>query len=131
MPEPTKRILIVEDEFYLAEDCAQEIVRHGMQVIGPIGNVESALQTLAQDGPDGAIIDLNLQGELAFKVVQTVRDRGMPFVVYTGYSRLAFPVQLAGIVTVEKPTSAAEAVSKLVQCMTGNRSYEEEAAEVI
>ena len=35
MPEPTKRILIVEDEYYLAEDCAQEIVRQGMQVMGP------------------------------------------------------------------------------------------------
>jgi ActR/RegA family two-component response regulator len=108
--------------YYLAEDCAQEIVRHGMKAIGPIGSVESALQTLAQDGPDGAIIDLNLQGELAFKVVQAVRDRGVPFVVYTGYSRLAFPAQLAGIVTVEKPTSVAGVVLKLLQCMAGNRS---------
>ena len=97
-----------------------------MQVIGPARSVESALQALGQDDPDGAIIDLNLQGELAFMVVQAVRDRGVPFVVYTGYSRLAFPVQLAGIVTVEKPTSAAEAVLKLVECMTGTRGYEEE-----
>jgi ActR/RegA family two-component response regulator len=126
MPEPTKRILIVEDEYYLAEDCAQEIVRHGMQVVGPIGKVESALQTLAQDGPDCAIIDLNLQGELAFKVVQAVRDRGVPFIVYTGYSKLAFPVQVAGIVTVEKPTSAAEAVLKLLECMTSTSSYKGE-----
>jgi len=126
MTEATKRILIVEDEYYLAEDCAQEIVRHGMQVMGPIGNVERALQALAQDGLDGAIVDLNLQGELAFKVVQALRDRGVPFVVYTGYSRLAFPVQLAGIVTVEKPTSAAEAVLRLVHCMTGSLSYEKE-----
>jgi len=126
MPEPTKRILIVEDEYYLAEDCAQEIVRQGMQVMGPIGSVESALQAVAQDVPDGAIIDLNLQGELAFKVVQALRDRGVPFVVYTGYSSLAFPVQLAEIVTVEKPTSAAEAVLKLVECMTSTRGYEGE-----
>ena len=117
MPEPTKRILIVEDEYYLAEDCAQEIVRHGMQVVGPIGKVESALQTLAQDGPDGAIIDLNLQGELAFKVVQALRDRGVPFIVYTGYSKLAFPERLAETVIVEKPMGVKDAVLKLMECL--------------
>jgi hypothetical protein len=40
MPEPAKRILTMEDEFYLREDCAQEVVRHGMQVIGPVTNAE-------------------------------------------------------------------------------------------
>ena len=97
MSEPAKRILILEDEFYLAEDCAQEVVRHGMQVIGPVMNVEHALQALARDGLDGAIVDLNIKKRLAFDVVQALKDRGVPFVVFTGYSKLAFPEPLADV----------------------------------
>jgi ActR/RegA family two-component response regulator len=87
MSESAKRILILEDEFYLADDCAQEVVRHGMQVIGPVFNAEHALQALARDGPEGAVIDLNLKERLAFDVVQALKDRAVPFVVFTGYSR--------------------------------------------
>jgi ActR/RegA family two-component response regulator len=61
-----------------------------MQVIGPVWKAEHALQALAQDGPDGAIIDLNLHQRLPFDVVQALRDRVVPFIVYTGYSKLAF-----------------------------------------
>ena len=117
MSEPAKRILILEDEFYLAEDCAQEVVRHGMQVIGPVMNVEHALQALARDGLDGAIVDLNIKKRLAFDVVQALKDRGVPFVVFTGYSKLAFPEPLAETVVVEKPLSASHAVLKL-DCMS-------------
>jgi ActR/RegA family two-component response regulator len=117
MSEPAKRILILEDEFYLAEDCAQEVVRHGMQVIGPVMNVEHALQALARDGLDGAIVDLNIKKRLAFDVVQALKDRGVPFVVFTGYSKLAFPEPLAETVVVEKPLSASHAVLKLMECL--------------
>ena len=117
MPEPAKRILILEDEFYLAEDCAQEVVRNGMQVIGPVWKAEHALQALARDGLDGAIIDLNLHQRLAFDVVQALRDRGVPFIVYTGYSKLAFPERLAETVIVEKPMGVKDAVLKLMECL--------------
>src|SRR5262249_4789164 len=80
-----RRILILEDEYFLAEDCAQEIVRRGMEVIGPFGTVEPALQALADEPPDGAIVDLKTQEGMAFEVVEALRDRGTPFVIYSGY----------------------------------------------
>jgi ActR/RegA family two-component response regulator len=122
MSEPAKRILILEDEFYLAEDCAQEVVRHGMQVIGPVYNAEHALKALARNGPDGAIIDLNLKGRLALDVVQALKVRGVPFVVFTGYSKLAFPEPLAETVVVEKPMSATHVVLKLMECLARQES---------
>jgi ActR/RegA family two-component response regulator len=112
-----RRILILEDEYFIAADCAKEVVRRGMAVIGPLGTVEPALQILTDDTPDGAIIDLKIQEDMAFKVVKALQDRGTPFVIYTGYDLTVLPNHLADIVRVEKPATPEEAVLTLLECM--------------
>jgi ActR/RegA family two-component response regulator len=109
--------LILEDEYFLAADCAQEVVRRGMTVIGPFGTVEPALQILVDVPPDGAIVDLGVREGMAFKVVEALRDRGTPFVIYSGYDQTALPKHLADIVTVLKPAPPKEAVLTLLECM--------------
>jgi ActR/RegA family two-component response regulator len=109
--------LILEDEYFLAADCAKEVARHGMAVIGPCEAVEPALQILANDAPDGAIVDLKVQEEMAIKVIEALQDRGTPFVVYTGYDQTMLPKHIGEIVIVEKPTPAEQTVLTLLDCM--------------
>ena len=61
-----RRLLVVEDEFYLAEDLARDLAARGAVVIGPVPSVDDALD-LVEDTEhiDGAVLDLNLQGEPA------------------------------------------------------------------
>jgi ActR/RegA family two-component response regulator len=112
-----RRILILEDEYFLAADCAKEVARRGMAVIGPFGAVGPAMQILANDTPDGAIVDVKVQEVMAFKVIEALRDRGTPLVIYTGYDRTMLPKHLGEIVMVEKPTSPEETVLTLLDCM--------------
>lgn len=114
-----KRILILEDEYFIAADCAQEVIRQGMQVIGPVTTLDEALQALVDDRPNGAIIDLKVQDDdLALTVIEALREQGIPFVVYTGYGGALLPKHLPEIITVEKPLSAQNVVVTLLECMS-------------
>ena len=66
------RVLVVEDESivsFLLEDMLSEL---GCQVIGHASNVRQALSLLAQQKPDAAVLDVNLRGEMAFPVAETL-----------------------------------------------------------
>jgi len=52
------RILIVEDEFLLAEDLADRLKREGCDVIGPASREAKALSILERDRPDAVVPDL-------------------------------------------------------------------------
>lgn len=98
------RILVVEDEYLLADELATELADCGAQVLGPAPNVERALALLdAQPLPDGAILDINLGGEPAFPVADALIGHGVPIVFTTGYDAGALPDRFADIPRCEKP----------------------------
>lgn len=103
-PFEGRRILLVEDEYLLASDLAQELAGQGAQVLGPVPSVEKALALLAaNDRPDGAIIDVNLGGELAFPVADALLSRGVPLVFTTGYDPGILPDRFEHVPRCEKP----------------------------
>ncbi|HEX8466765.1 MAG TPA: response regulator [Allosphingosinicella sp.] len=107
------RILIVEDEYYLAEDLAGALKAAGAQVVGPVGSLRQAEAPLGAGGLDGALIDMNLRGESAFGLAERLQDAGIPFVIVSGYSREALPPSLAEVPRLEKPVDSALAVAAL------------------
>ena len=102
------RILVVEDEYYLAEELAQELLDAGAVVIGPASTIERALALLdTQTLPDGAILDVNLGGENVYPLADTLVDRGVPLIFTTGYDPAALPERFAAVPTCEKPINVA------------------------
>jgi CheY-like chemotaxis protein len=82
------RILIVEDEVLIALDIEEMLLRLQCEVVGPAATIAEALSTIAgSDRIDGAILDLNLQGETVLPVVHRLNERSVPFVIATGYVR--------------------------------------------
>ena len=65
-PPPAGRlVLVVEDEFLIALDLEQLLLRrHGWRVLGPAATVAEALWLLQGATPDVASLDINLRGEL-------------------------------------------------------------------
>ncbi len=109
MPERTLRdcrVLVVEDEYMLADDLATELADLGALVLGPVGTVEDAVTAIAAEPEmDGAILDANLRGEMVFPAADLLLDRGVPFVFTTGYDASVFPSRFDQIVRCEKPIS--------------------------
>lgn len=102
------RILIVEDEFMLADELDMMFRDAGAVVLGPKGSVADAL-SLIRSEPDihGAILDVNLGGEPAFPVADLLRARGVPFVFTTGYDGSVIPARFIDVVRCEKPIKIA------------------------
>jgi DNA-binding NtrC family response regulator len=111
------RILIVEDEYYLAEDLADALKRAGAEVVGPVGSLSQAEAPVGAGGLDGALIDMNLRGEPAFDLAERLQDAGVPFVIVSGYSREALPPSLAEVPRLEKPVDSAHAVTALARLL--------------
>jgi len=98
------RILIVEDEYLLADDLSETLVEAGAEVLGPIASIEDATAFIAGEAViDAAVLDVNLRGDMVFPVADALRARGIPFAFATGYDKWALPERFADAPRVEKP----------------------------
>ncbi|WP_376100710.1 response regulator (plasmid) [Roseomonas sp. CCTCC AB2023176] len=107
------RILIVEDEFFIAADLADALLELGAEVVGPIPTLAQAVEALCGARLDGAVLDVNLHGEMVWPVVEELLARDVPITLATGYTGEVIPPAYAHLPVVEKPCSAWE-LSRIV-----------------
>jgi DNA-binding response OmpR family regulator len=108
-----KRILIVEDEYYLADDLARALQECGADVVGPVGSLRDA-QEVAEDARiDCAILDFNLKGEMAFPIADRLQTDGIPFVIASGYTGAAIPDRFKSAPHIEKPFDTAAVLQSI------------------
>ena len=109
MPDPLsalrgRRILVVEDEYMTADDLQHDLEQAGAEVVGPVPSVADALRLLVtEEAIDGAILDVNLRGEMAHPVAGVLRERGIPFVLATGYEQWSLPEAYKDVPRCDKP----------------------------
>ena len=99
-----KRILVVEDEMIVAMLIEDILTDAGVAVVGPAARVSRALELLEEETAlDGALLDLNLAGEITTPVAEALRSRGIPFAFATGYGAAGVPDTFAGQPLLQKP----------------------------
>lgn len=59
-----QRILVVEDEAFIAFFLETVLTEAGYEVIGPVDNALQAMRVAAEEHPDLALMDIRLKGEL-------------------------------------------------------------------
>ena len=100
-------VLVVEDEFLIAEEMAAMLEDAGHVVLGPAGSVRAAEAMLTNDRPNVAVIDANLRGETSAPLATRLRTLGIPFCVCTGYRINDLKALFGDIVTIQKPVDPA------------------------
>src|SRR5215467_2301487 len=107
-------ILIVEDEYMLAQDLRHDLAKAGAYVVGMASTVKDALGLVAEHGRlDGAVLDVNLGGEPVFPLADHLLEQGVPFVFTTGYDASAIPARFQGVLRCEKPFGPGAVVRSL------------------
>ena len=117
MPEPTLRdlrILVVEDEYMLADEMRTELMDVGAIVIGPAATLAGAFALLKRSPDlDGAVLDLNLGGEMAYPLADVLLERGIPIVFTTGYDAAVVPGRFSSTPRCEKPIDVRRVVQAI------------------
>jgi DNA-binding NtrC family response regulator len=109
------RILVIEDDYFLADDLKQALTALGADVIGPIGNLTAAVKQVGSDGFDVAIVDINLQGEAAYVIADQLEREGIPFGFATGYGAEAIPSRFRNVIRWEKPCDVEQIARDVAQ----------------
>ena len=99
-------VLVVEDEFLLADEMCALIERFGGEVMGPASTTDAALGLLSARAPDLALLDVNLSGNRVYPVADALREGGIPFAFTTGYDRRLIDARFRNVPHLEKPFSA-------------------------
>ena len=97
------RILIVEDDFLLANRLVEAFTQDGHEILGVAASADKAIQLLASCECDAAVLDSNLGGSCSEPVGKALLRRGIPFVVVSGYSRDHLLSSLRGAPFLPKP----------------------------
>jgi len=82
------RILVVEDENYLAMELSWLIQEAGHSVLGPERSVQEAHKALTGKVADLALLDVNLGGETVFPVAKLLECMDIPFIFITAHFAL-------------------------------------------
>jgi CheY-like chemotaxis protein len=99
-----RHVLVVEDEYFLADDIERALRTLGAGVVGPVGVLWDATEIV--DGEiaiDAAILDINLHREMVFPLARALRARNIPFVFTTGYDRTSIEAEFQDVHLWEKP----------------------------
>ena len=116
-------ILLVEDEYFIADDCASVLRNAGFDVAGPFAAPEEAAGSLS--AIDGALVDINLKGVTAYPLIDELVQREIPVVIYTGYPDL--PAKYDGLPRFQKPQGCESAVDYLRRAV--NAAFKSRSAE--
>jgi len=108
-----KAVLVLEDEWLIAELLQEALVEAGYRVLGPVSRVYEALQLLENSKPVIAVLDVSLRGETSFEVARVLAKRSIPFIFMTGYVSKDLLGEFKGRPVLNKPVDDA----KLLSCV--------------
>ncbi len=98
-----KRILVVEDEYFLADEVRRTLLDLNATVVGPAATIDEAMTLISTETIDAAILDVHLGDEFVFPVAERLEELDVPFVFATGYDRLFIPPEFKGFALCAKP----------------------------
>jgi DNA-binding response OmpR family regulator len=102
------RVLVVEDEPLIGMDIEYAVERLGHEVVGPIAELDKALDLAANARLDCAILDINIRGGLSYPVADILINRGLPVLLLSGYSERTLPERLREVARLSKPFAEAQ-----------------------
>jgi CheY-like chemotaxis protein len=110
------RFLVVEDDYLIASDAVSSLENLGASVLGPFASVSEAIHAVELGAEiDGALLDVNLNGEMSYPVAALLKMRQVPFAFISGYDDRILPAFFRASLICSKPTDWAVLATLLVR----------------
>jgi two-component system CheB/CheR fusion protein len=105
--ERAPRVLVVEDSLPIAMALCDDLAAAGFEVVGPAPSLLRGTELAEGNRLDAALLDVDLGGEQVFPLARTLRERGVPFVLLTGFGREVLPDDFGDAEILGKPVETA------------------------
>jgi DNA-binding LytR/AlgR family response regulator len=119
-----RRILIVEDEYLIAEDLAAYFSQLGCEILGPAGSVSEGFRLL--EAAEIAVLDIALRNQTVFPLAEALLARGVPFVFFTAFASIGVPSRLASVRRFVKPASYARVGQALTERLVADEGGDDD-----
>jgi PAS domain S-box-containing protein len=125
------RVLVVEDEMVIAMDIQDTLIATGFSVVGPAASVRAALDLIAREKVDVALLDANLGGSSVEEVAAALTRANIPFAFATGHQRDGLPASFASARLLAKPFSNADLIATMAELLAGRTPDAELPPDVV
>ena len=115
---PEIEVLVLEDDYYLADDARRTLEDAGARVMGPFFDPDEAVRGAEERQPSCALLDINLGEGPSFVAAERLRAHGVPIIFVTGYDAETIPPALQDVPRLQKPIDAYK-VLQAVQAVCG------------
>ena len=107
------RLLLVEDELMVGLFMQDLLKTIGYHPTEPIGRLSEAISAATQERFEGAILDMNLNGEIVYPLAELLTEQRVPFVFVTGYGAHSLDPRFTRVPVLQKPVVQDELAGAL------------------
>lgn len=111
------RILVVEDEMSIVMMIEDALIEMGAEIVGPTAWLDAALQLAREATIDLALLDINIQGGASYPVADILVERGIPFVLCSGYGDWAIEERHRDRPRLAKPFTEGELSDRVIELL--------------
>ena len=113
-----RRILVVEDSPVVAPFTADVLSDLGCEVVGPAPNMAVARELMENEQFDAAMMDIHIRGERVFPLCHMLAEKGVPFILTSGYADWQIPDEWRDCPRLQKPYTTDQVEQALVQLLS-------------
>ena len=114
----SSRLLLVEDEMVVGMFMQELLETIGYRPTDPIGRLSEAMDMATKERFDGAVLDMNLNGEIVYPLADLLTRQRVPFLFVTGYAPRSVDPRFAAVPILQKPILQDDLAASL-QAMLG------------
>ncbi len=119
---PQPRVLVVEDDYFIASDVRESLQDMGCDVVGPYPTIEEAAAAVEREALDAAVLDVNLSGDAVYPLARQLIGRRVPLLFVTGYSPDIISRKFDAVPRLTKPIMPRQLQKAVARLIADGRS---------
>lgn len=116
-----KRILVVEDEYFIASDLKRALLQEEAIVLGPVAELGRGLSLAAEEAIDAAVLDVNLEETMSYPIADRLRSKNIPYMFLTGYDSWSMPSDYRDVARLAKPFPMQSVVTMMEKLISSGQ----------